>query len=104
MAFFCVLCLGCGEGTNGVTLPEEIDCEVNAQEVDGATPVDFEPEAVPEDSELFAVGVQAGSMTDREVILWTYLQDNHQKTLRVWRELDKSSTLGLVVDKIVFPY
>lgn len=70
---------------------------------DGAALVSLDPEAVLEDGELFARGVQAGAMTAESALLWTHVADGAPKLLRVWRDAGEPGRVKLVHEGEVSP-
>ncbi len=82
--------------------PNEINCEVQVN-IDGGEPSDFLPNSLPEEEDVFSLGVMAGSMEKSAVILWSFTEDALSKTLRVWREDPDGAGLMLVRDKEVEP-
>ena len=99
------------DGTDGDSVDAEVEaesgldaaCLVNADDIDGGTVSIFKHNEVTFDEDLFAIGVQAGSMTDSEVILWTHTEDNLPKQLRIWRMGSDGEEIILVQDLPVIP-
>lgn len=60
---------------------------------DGATPLSLSPADITEDSAIFELGVQSGAMTSNSAIVWTYVSDNAEKELIVWREADSDDSI-----------
>ncbi len=99
---------GDGDEVDGDTeeeepLPDEIGCEVDAQSLDLADLVEFDPESIPHNTEVFTVLVQAGSMTTNEATVWTYTEDNQPKRLKVWRMAEEEGQVALVTDEEATP-
>jgi alkaline phosphatase D len=70
---------------------------------DGAAPVAFAPESVPEDTALFPLGVQAGAMGPASALLWGFVEDGAPCTLRVWRDGAEPGQVLLLTEREVSP-
>lgn len=91
------------DGDSDEPLPDEMGCEVDAASIDGGELVDFVAEDITHDREVFSVLVQSGSMTKDAAIVWTYVEDNQPKRLRIWRETPEAGQIALVFDDTVTP-
>jgi alkaline phosphatase D len=91
-------------GTPPVGMAPSIDeLVVDRDAADGATATVFDPDAVPEGTALFDLGVQAGAMTPDGARLWTHASMTVPLTLRVWREGGDPGEVLLAVEQAETP-
>jgi len=59
---------------------------VPAMQLGGCAGVDWEPEGIPESTDLFPRTVIAGDMGPEHIVLAVYVADKAPKTLRIWKD------------------
>ncbi len=71
--------------------------------VDQGQVVAFDPEQVPEDFEIFSLGVSSGGMVHDSALFWGYSATSEPATLRIWRPSDNDGEITLVYDERLTP-
>lgn len=70
---------------------------------DNAKASTLQPEATKQDDAIFSFGVQSGVMTSSGALLWTFVEDDTPKQLRVWRKAEGDDSIQLVIDREATP-
>ena len=84
-------------GTGGTEGDEQ------GSEETGSDPVDFDPEAIPESTDLFPRTVMAGDMDPTSMTVAMYIADAAPKRLRVWQPTGDDGMVDLLFDEDVTP-
>ncbi len=98
----------------GTTLSKETDInnqsdalvdtdQSSSPPTDNGVLIDWTPEDVAIDANLFPVGLHVGGMRGQSAIFWGYCTDNSIKKLKIWREADSPSQVIVAVDLDVEP-
>lgn len=88
-----LLPLGLGGCDRAGDLQDEGICDLDPAPLDAAVPLDHDLEAVPQDDEVFDLGVQSGAVAQTSALLWTHVTDGEPKLLRVWRDGEEGAKL-----------
>lgn len=82
------------------TAPREPSIDPALAETDERV-VAFDPAAVPADSTVFPLGIQAGAMRPDRVLLWTRAVHDGPLLVRVWRAAASAADVTLVHESVV---
>lgn len=91
--------LSCGGTAEGGNRPPQI----NPADYDDGVSVSLNVWAIPEEDDVFPIGMQSGSVRAQSVVLTGYGTDGATKTLRVWRDADDAGEIVLVHEEALTP-
>ncbi len=84
-------------------LVEPVPPEINPDDFDQAQAIDFIPDEIPAEDNIFSLGVSSGAMTDSGALFWGYASDAAPATLRIWRASDTPGQVLEVYNQEITP-